>query len=128
MQLLSVCCVKTVQFNKFVTCTQRYGNNQIQVTEITFMEQTAHVPRLTKLRVYKNKLTNTRQQNKCLLQYTGYMFRPVSRSSSGLQQGKSQVLFWILGYQYLHLWLVKIRASIQELKSQGPKVLFQNIF
>ena len=31
MQLLFVCCVKTVQFNKFVTCTQRDGNNQIQI-------------------------------------------------------------------------------------------------
>ena len=29
--LTNVCCVKTVQFNKFVTCTQRDGNNQIQV-------------------------------------------------------------------------------------------------
>jgi len=33
LQLLFVCCVKTVQFNKFVTCTQRDGNNQIQTTE-----------------------------------------------------------------------------------------------
>jgi len=31
LQLLFVCCVKTVQFNKFVTCTQQDGNNQIQV-------------------------------------------------------------------------------------------------
>ena len=31
LQLLLVCCVKTVQFNKFVTCTQRDGNNQIHV-------------------------------------------------------------------------------------------------
>jgi len=30
----------------------------------------------------KNKLTNTRQPNKCLLEYTGYMFRLVNRSSS----------------------------------------------
>jgi len=28
-----------------------------------------------------------------LLEYTGYMFRPVNRSSSGLQQRKSQVPF-----------------------------------
>jgi len=41
----------------------------------------------------KTNLINTRQQNKRLLQYTGYMFRPVNRSSSGLQQSKSQVLF-----------------------------------
>ena len=40
-----------------------------------------------------NKLTNTRQHNKYLLEYIGYMFRPVNRSSSGLQQNKSQVLF-----------------------------------
>jgi len=40
-----------------------------------------------------NKLTNTRQHNKYLLEYIDYMFRPVNRSSSGLQQNKSQVLF-----------------------------------
>jgi len=40
-----------------------------------------------------NKVTSARQHNKYLLQYTGYMFRPVNRSSSGLQQNKSQVLF-----------------------------------
>ena len=34
--------------------------------------------------------TSTHQ---CLLKHTGYMFRPVNRSSSGLQQSKSQVLF-----------------------------------
>ena len=28
--MLSVCCVKAVQFIVFVTCTQRDGNNQIQ--------------------------------------------------------------------------------------------------
>jgi len=39
------------------------------------------------------KLTNTRQHNKYLLEYIGYMFRPVNRSSSGFQQNKSQVLF-----------------------------------
>ena len=42
-------------------------------------------------RIYK--LTNTLQHNKYLLQYVGYMFRPVNRPSSGLQQNKSQVLF-----------------------------------
>jgi len=42
-----------------------------------------------------NKLSYTRQHNKCLLEYIGYIlvFRPVNRSSSGLQQSKSQVLF-----------------------------------
>jgi len=40
-----------------------------------------------------NDLTNTRQHNKYLLQYIGYMFHSVNRSSSGLQQNKSQVLF-----------------------------------
>ena len=40
----------------------------------------------------KSKLINTRQHNKGLLEYTGYMFRPV-KSSSSLQQSKSQVLF-----------------------------------
>ena len=38
-------------------------------------------------------MTDTRQHNRYLLQYIGYMFRPVNRSSSGLQRNKSQVLF-----------------------------------
>jgi len=38
-------------------------------------------------------LTNTRQHNKRLLEYTGYVFRPVNGSSSGLQRSKCQVLF-----------------------------------
>ena len=38
-------------------------------------------------------MTNTRQHNKCLLEYIRYMFQPVNRLSSGLQQSKSQVLF-----------------------------------
>jgi len=29
LQLLFACCVNTVQFNKFVTCTQRDGNSPI---------------------------------------------------------------------------------------------------
>jgi len=33
------------------------------------------------------------------------MFRPVNRSSSGLQQSKSQVPFLISGSQYLQLWM-----------------------
>jgi len=40
-----------------------------------------------------NKLTSIRQHNKYLLESIGYMFRPVNRSSSGLQQNKSLVLF-----------------------------------
>ena len=40
-----------------------------------------------------NNLTNTRQHNNFLLEYIGYMFRPVNRSSSGLQRNKSQMLF-----------------------------------
>ena len=43
--------------------------------------------------IYHYKLVNTRQHNKHLLEYTGYMFRPVNRSSLCLQQSKSQVLF-----------------------------------
>jgi hypothetical protein len=39
-----------------------------------------------------NKFTNTRQHNKYLLEHIGYMFRPVNRSSSGLQQNKSKVM------------------------------------
>jgi len=41
----------------------------------------------------RNKLTSTRQHNKYLLEYIGHMFRPINRSSSGLKQNKSQVLF-----------------------------------
>ena len=40
-----------------------------------------------------NKLTRTRQHSRYLLQYVGYKFRPVNRSSSGLHRNKSQVLF-----------------------------------
>jgi len=40
-----------------------------------------------------NKLIGTRQHSKYLLEYIGYMFRTVNRSSSGLQQSKSQMLF-----------------------------------
>jgi len=40
-----------------------------------------------------NKLTNIRQHNKPLLEYIGYTFRPVNRSSSDIPQSKSQVLF-----------------------------------
>ena len=39
-----------------------------------------------------NKLTNICQHNNYLLDHIGYMFRPVNRSSSGLQQNKSKVL------------------------------------
>jgi len=39
-----------------------------------------------------NKFTNIRQHNNYLLDHTGYMFRPVNRSSPGLQQNKSKVL------------------------------------
>jgi len=31
LQPLFVCCVKAAQFNKIVICTQRDGNNQIEV-------------------------------------------------------------------------------------------------
>jgi len=40
-----------------------------------------------------NKLTSTLPHNQYLLEHIGYMFRPVDRSSSGLQQNKSQALF-----------------------------------
>jgi len=46
-----------------------------------------------KVGTIKIKLTNTRQNNKYLLEYIGYMFRPVNRLSSDLQQSKSQELF-----------------------------------
>jgi len=39
-----------------------------------------------------NKFTNIHQQNKYLLERIGYMFRPVNKSSSGLQQNKSKLL------------------------------------
>ena len=41
----------------------------------------------------QNKLTNTRQHNRRLLEYAGYMFRPVNGSSSDLQQSKSRCCF-----------------------------------
>jgi len=40
-----------------------------------------------------DKVISTHQHNKYLLEYIDYMFRPVNRSSSGLQQNMSQVLF-----------------------------------
>ena len=52
-----------------------------------------YIVKLKPLKHDKNKLTNTRQHNKRLLEYTGYMFRPVNKSSSDLQQSKSQVIF-----------------------------------
>ena len=36
LQLLFLYSVKTVQFNKFVTCTHRDGNNQIQSCDVTY--------------------------------------------------------------------------------------------
>jgi len=39
-----------------------------------------------------NKFTNIRQHNNYLLNHIGYMFRPVNRSSSGLQQNTSKIL------------------------------------
>ena len=45
-----------------------------------------------------NKLTSTRQHNKYLLEHIGYMFRPVNRSSSGLDRNVSGAVS-ILGYQ-----------------------------
>jgi len=44
-----------------------------------------------------NKFTNIRQHNNYLLERIGYMFRLVNRSSSGLQQIESKVLFkyWV---------------------------------
>ena len=46
---------------------------------------------------YFNKFTDTRQHNSYLLDHMGYMFRPVNRSSSGLRQNKSNVLFRKIG-------------------------------
>ena len=43
---------------------------------------------------YKN-FTNIRQNNNCLLDHIGHMFRPVKRSPSGLKQNKSKVLLKI---------------------------------
>ena len=40
-----------------------------------------------------NKFTDIRQHNKYLLEYIGYMFRPVNRSSSCHQLSESKVLF-----------------------------------
>ena len=43
--------------------------------------------------VVYNKFTDIRQHDKYLLEYLGYMFRPVNRSSSGHQYSESEVLF-----------------------------------
>ena len=76
-----------------------------------------------------NKLTSTRQHNKYLFEYIGYMFRTVNRSSSGLQHNKSQVLFrywdpniftvvnvhkiwyWIKCETY-NVWLKQVKACV----------------
>jgi len=54
-----------------------------------------------------NNLTNTHQHNEYLMEYIGYMFRPVNRSSSGLQQNKSEALFryWDpnIIFMYVHI-------------------------
>ena len=34
LQMLFVCCIKTVQFNKFVTSTQRDGDSAIQDSQV----------------------------------------------------------------------------------------------
>jgi len=39
-----------------------------------------------------NKFTNRRQHNNYLLDHIGYMFRPVNKSSSDLQQNNWKVL------------------------------------
>ena len=59
----------------------------------------------------KNKLTNTRQPNKCLLEYTGYMFRLVNRSSSWLMRTKIQNVFTNV-YQHPKPDLIKIRPEV----------------
>jgi len=41
--------------------------------------------------LYLNKFANIRQHNNYLLDHIGYMFGPLNRSSSGLQQNKSHV-------------------------------------
>jgi len=65
-----------------VLIMHKYSTIQIRKTYLIF-EKRKHI---------NNKLTHTRQHNKYLLEYIGYMFRPVNRSSSGLQQNKSKVL------------------------------------
>ena len=46
-----------------------------------------------KLFVVYDKFTDICQHNKYLLEYLGYVFRPVNRSSSGHQYSESEVLF-----------------------------------
>ena len=47
-----------------------------------------------------NEHTNTRQHNIYLFEHIGYMFRPVNRSSSGLQVKKVKGALKELGSQY----------------------------
>jgi len=49
-----------------------------------------------------SKFTNIRQHKNYLLDHIGYMFRPVNRSSSGLQQSKSKMLLKKLNSNILY--------------------------
>ena len=51
-----------------------------------------HFAFLVKSSPVYNKFTYISQHNNYLLDHIGYMFRPVDRSSSSLQQDKSKVL------------------------------------
>ena len=53
-----------------------------------------------------DKFTDIRQHNKYVLEYLGYMFRPVKRSSSGHQYSESEVLF-----RYWDPWLGLLAKS-----------------
>jgi len=79
---MKVCITGAVSVNENCTCDEHdvYGT-------VCFREVISKCSN----EVY-NKFPNTRQHNKYLLQQIGYMFRPVNRSSSGLQQNKSKVL------------------------------------
>jgi len=48
--------------------------------------------KIKQLYLYIINSQNIYQHNKYLLEHIGYVFQPVNRSSSGLQQNKSKVL------------------------------------
>ena len=64
---------------------------------------------ITKCSDVYSKVTGIRQHKKHLLEYIGYMFRPVNRLSSGHQSSKSKVLlrYWdpnIYSYIQYKIW------------------------
>jgi len=69
------------------------------------------------VRVY-DKFIDIRQHNKYLLEYLGYMFRPVNKSSSGHQYSESEVLFRHWDPNIYNIYNCKQYKIIYNCKSQ----------